>query len=206
MRKRIDIGTDIATIGVWDPTRERHDLSAAKYADYQSGLEAEAVAGRLFFINTGADGSYPAVIYADELPSPDTLDLYDSADRPFLIYCHSGRMMAGGIEDFVNQKKVITTTSDEFSITPGAYVIQFYELIEDKLIDRLRVELGDSDYEYYAGRAERLPWGCLLAATIALTTILLFTQLWVASLSVLCLGLCFTLVRRQTRVTVKCCV
>ena len=199
MRKRIDIGTDIATIGVWDPTCERPDLSAAKYANYQAGLEAEASAGRLFFILTGADGSYPAVIYADESPAPDTLALYESADRRFLIHCSSGRMIAGGIEDFVNKKKVITSAEDEFSLTPGPYAIRFYELVEEKLIARLRVELGNSDYEYYADRAERLPWGCLLVATTLFTAILLFTQFWVAALVVFCIGVVYTILRWRTQ-------
>lgn len=199
MRKRIDIGTDIATIGVWDPTFECPDLSAANYADYQAGLEAEASAGRLFFILTHADGSYPAVIYAGESPAPDTLVLYKSAARSFLVHCSSGRMIAGGIEDFVNKKNVITSAEDEFSLTPGSYTIQFYELIEEKLIARLRVELGDSDYDYYADRAERLPWGCALVATILFTVILLFTQFWGAALAVFCTGFVYAIFRRRTQ-------
>ena len=200
MRKRIEIGTDIATIGVWDPTCERHDLSALKYADYEAGLESEASAGRLFFVFTGADGSYPAVFYADELPASDILALYDSAKRRFLIHCTSGRLIAGGVEDFVKQRKVITSPEDEFSLEPGAYAIQFYKLVDEKLIDRLRAELGDSDYEYYASRVERLPWGCLLAATILFTAILLLTRLGTAALTVFCMGALCTILRRRAQV------
>ena len=128
MRKRIDIGTDIARIGVWDPAFERHDLSVARFADYEDGLEAEASAGRLFFVLTNADGGYPADVYTDELPDQDTLALYRSADRRYLIRCSSGRMIAGGVEDFVSSQKVSTSANDEFSLQPGSYAIQFYEL------------------------------------------------------------------------------
>ena len=199
MRKWIDIYTDIANFGIWDPTCERHDLSSLKYKDYLTGLQAEADAGRLFFINTSADGEYPTAFYVDEVPPSDTLDLYDSLGRQFLIHSRSGRLIAGGIEDFVNQKKRTTSTEDEFPVVPGSYAIQFYELDDDKFTNLLRTELGDSDYEYYEERAEQLPWGCLLTLTIFLTSILLVTQLWIASLTVFCLGLCYTLVRRRVQ-------
>lgn len=195
MRKRIDITTDIAKIGIWDPAHERHDLSSVKYEDYRTGLQAEAVAGSLFFIDTSADGSYPAAFYVDEVPSSDTLALYDSLDRQFLIHSRSGRLIAGGVEDFVNQKKWTVSTEDEFPVAPGSYAIQFHILNDEQFTNRLRSELGNSDFEYYAARAEKLPWGCLLALTIFLTSILLVVQRWVPSLIVFGLGLCYTLVR-----------
>ncbi len=48
---RVEVGTDIATIGVWDPAHERHDLKSAKYADYDAALRLEAQSGRLLYIN-----------------------------------------------------------------------------------------------------------------------------------------------------------
>ncbi len=56
-RKRIDMGTDIALIGVWDPAHERHDLATAKHGVLEACLKAEANAGSLFFIRTSADGN-----------------------------------------------------------------------------------------------------------------------------------------------------
>lgn len=199
MRKRINIGTDIATIGFWDPSCERPDLSAAKYAAYQAGLEAEANAGRLFFILTGADGSYPADVYTNQVPAPNILTLYESADRRFLIRCTSGRMVAGGIEDFVNPKKITISLKDQFALKPGSYAIQIYERVEEKMISRLRDELGEPDYEYYARRAERLPWGCLLAVTIVFSVIVLLTQFWIIALVVFCAGVAYTAFRYRTQ-------
>jgi len=166
------------------------------YDDYQAGLEADALAGRIFFIMTGSDGSCPAVIYTNELPTTDILDLYDSADRRFLIYCDSGRLKANGVEDF---GRASTSTEDEFSLAPGAYSIQFYERVQEKVIARFRAELGDSDWEYYTARADRLPWGCFAAITIVLTAILLFSRFWRAALTVFCLGLVFVVIRRLTQ-------
>ncbi|MFO0977809.1 MAG: hypothetical protein U0996_15505 [Planctomycetaceae bacterium] len=197
MRKRIDMGTDIAAIGVWDPSRERHDLASAKYSDLQAGLEADANAGHLFFIRTSADGGYPADFYVDELPSAEVLALYDSPDRRFLIHSSSGRLIAGGLEDFISSSKLITSANDEFSLSPGSYAIQFCDICDDKLQALLREKLGDSDYQYYCDRAERLPWGCSVAVAVVATLVLLLMRFWFAAGLALSLGIVYSLYRRR---------
>ncbi len=196
MPTRIDIGTDIATIGVWDPTRERHDLKSAKYADFQSGLQSEAEDARLFFVNTGADGGYLTDIYVDEQPDPDCLNLYSTVEREFLISFESGRLIAGGVEDFVSSTKQITSDQDQFEVTPGMYALRFHELIEDRLIDRLGNHIGVEDYAYYESKSAGFPWGCLL---FVIATICWFTKLCAVSVGMFALWAAFLVVRSRVR-------
>ena len=196
MPKRIELGTDIATIGVWDPARERHDLNSAKYRDYQSSLQSEAEAGRLFFINTSADGGYLTDIYVDQTPDPDLLNVYSTVDRDFLVVSESGRFIAGGIEDFVSKTKRITSREDDFSVAPGAYALSLHELLEDKMIDRLRHHIGEEDYAYYVAKSGGIAWGCLL---FVLATIFLFAKLWVVSLSLFAVWVGYLVVRSRVR-------
>lgn len=192
MPKRIDIGTDIATIGVWDPTRERHDLKAAKYADFLAGLESEAKATRLFFVKTGADGGFLTDVYVDEQPSSDCLSLYSPVEREFAIEAPSGRLIAGGIEDFVSSAKQITSEKDLIEVAPGMYALKFYELIEDKLVARLQEHIGAEDYAHYERRFSGWPWGCLL---FMLALVCLMITLWLASAVVFALWSIYLVVR-----------
>jgi len=181
MPNRIHIGTDIATIGVWDPTRERHDLKTARYADYRAGLESEAHAGRLFFVNTGADGEYLTDIYVDEQPDPDCLSRYTATEREFLIESQSGQLIAGGLEDFINGTKQITSEDDQFRVAVGFYALRFYELTEHESADRLRDHIGAEDLSYYQRRSGGCSWLVLLFV-IGIT--LLIAQWWLVSAGV----------------------
>lgn len=196
MVKRIEIGTDIATIGVWDPARERHDLKTAKYAEYEAALRSEAEAGRLFLVYTGTDGGCLTDIYVDEQPDPDCLILYSPVEREFLIECQSGRLIAGGVEDFIKGDKQITSDADQFTVTPGRYALRFYELIEERLIDRLQNHIGAEDYAYYESKFAGFPWGCLL---LVIATMSLFFKLWLVSASMFGLWAAYLAIRSRVR-------
>jgi hypothetical protein len=196
MSKRIDIGTDIATIGVWDPSHERHDLKNVKFADFEAGLQSEARDARLFFIYTGADGGFLTDIYVDENPDPDMLTLYSAVEREFLVTSESGRLIAGGVEDFVSDTKQITADEDQFSVSPGPYAIKIYELIEDEVFIRLRNHIGEEDYAYYKSKSAGFPWGCLL---FVIAVGFLFSRLWLVSASLFGLWLAYMVFRSRVR-------
>lgn len=182
MAIRIDIGTDIATIGVWDPMRERHDLKTAKFADFEAGIQSEAENAKLFFINTGADGSYLTDVYVDEEPSVELLSVYVAVTREFLISSESGRLVASGVEDFVSDSKQISSDKDHFRVTPGLYALKVYQRDEDKLTARLRDHLGAEDYGYYERKYSGTPWGFILFVLAAAASMLSRQWLLVAVL------------------------
>ncbi|BBO31759.1 hypothetical protein [Lacipirellula parvula] len=196
MPKRIDIGTDIATIGVWDPTRERHDLSGAKYADFQAALESEAKAARLFFVETGGDGGHLTDVYVDEQPSSDCLSLYSPVEREFLIESPSGRLIAGGIEDFVSSEKQITSEEDVIAVAPGIYALKIHQLVEDKLNDRVRECVGAEDYAYFVHKTTPSYWGFLL---FGIALISLLARLWLISIAMLALWIVYMVIRSRSR-------
>jgi len=196
MPKRIDIGTDIATIGVWDPTRERHDLKEAKYADFQTALESEAKAARLFFVETGADGGYLTDVYADEQPTSDCLSLYSPVEREFLIEAPSGRLIAGGIEDFISSVKQITSDKDVIEVAPGSYALKIYQLIDDKLTDRVRECVGAEDYAYFVSKTTPSYWRFLL---LGIALVCLLARLWLISLAAFASWIVYMTIRFRAR-------
>lgn len=196
MPTRVDTGTDIATIGIWDPVRERHDLSNAKSADYEAALRSEARAGRLFYINTGGDGGYPVDIFVDESPEADLLDVYTTIDPPFLIISESGRLIAGGVEDFVSATKRITSPKDEVPVPAGRYALTLHQLDEEKLAANLERTIGDEDYAYYEQRSSGIPWGCLL---FVIAIVVLLLQYWILSISLVGVWVAYLLIRTRMR-------
>lgn len=196
MPKRIEVGTDIATIGVWDPAHERHDLEGAKYADYDAALRSEAQSGRLFYMNTGADGGCPVDIFVDETPDADVLTAYSQVPREFLVISESGRLIAGGVEDFVSAQKQITSPDDEISVPPGRYRLTLHQLDDDKYAENLRAAVGADDVDYYETRWSGIPWGCLLFVVGA---VILLLRLWFVAIGVFALWAVYMFVRSRMR-------
>ncbi|MEM9110599.1 MAG: hypothetical protein AAGC72_11305 [Planctomycetota bacterium] len=164
MPRRIEVGTDIASIGVWDPVEPYPD----KPADAQAFIQQQAKAGRLFYIVTGADGGYQTDFYIGEQPDPEILDLYTKYSPEYLIESRSGRLIAGGLEDFANPNPQMTSSEDELVVTPGRYVLSLYELDEDRYLERLDEHVSKEDMDYYGKRCDRGCTGCCLFYVIAL--------------------------------------
>lgn len=183
MHIRIEMGTDIASIGLWDPGVE-HPGKPAHARDY---CEMQASLGQLFFIDTHADGSYPTDLYLDQSPDARRLKRYTTAPRTFLIESKTVQLIADGLEDFANPKPQITSADDRFGVAPGRYAIQPYTLDEDKYQSYLARKIGKEDLNYYSSQAGRgCVGGCLLFALalvmVAVSWVLgdLYPWLWIA--------------------------
>lgn len=204
MLKRIDLGTDIAMIGVWDPTQTFPELRSAKYADYIATLHTEAEAGRLFFINTGGDGGCPADIYVNERPNAEHLSLYETPDRAFLIESRSGRLIVGGLEDYGANKRQITTEEDEFSVKPGRYKLRFYFRDEEKYGASFEKHIGRDDLDYHLSRFDCCTSGCLLFIFVLVLSVAswvlaaMFPWLWMATAGVAMLGVGYITLRNRS--------
>src|SRR5262249_42288870 len=142
---------------------------------------SEAEAGRLFFINTGADGGYPTDIYVDETPDSELLEVYTTNGREFLIRSESGRLIAGGLEDYGSDGPQITSQQDEFAGEPGRHALTLYQLDDERADERARRYLGEDDYDYYQRRTTGTPWGCLMFVAALIVS---FLKLWLVTLAV----------------------
>jgi hypothetical protein len=192
MPLRVELGTDAAMIGLWDPTYGRHDLDDAD----PSVLRSEARAGRLFFIDTGADGGYSADIYVDETPGPDVLTMYSQVNRDYLVISESGLLLAGGVEDFVGSRARPST--HEISIPIGRYAVtlHYWNTGQAWEPENLRRFIGAEDYDYYEKRTHGIAWGCILFL-VALP--LLFFNLWYVAGALFCVWIVYRIVRSRIR-------
>jgi len=167
---RINAGTDIAMIGIWDPTRDAHDLAGAASTDE---LRRRAADAQLFLIDTGGDGEFPTEVIVDQDVPETLLRWMEKVNGTHELACHSGRLVVGGLEDFVNEVKVITSAADEITVKPGTYRLSLYvsrveedsKETEEEIIRRV----GAEDFAYYARKGTGLGIGCLfvLAACVA---------------------------------------
>ncbi|XAL99636.1 hypothetical protein OT109_18910 [Phycisphaeraceae bacterium D3-23] len=202
MLKRIELGTDVAMVGVWDPGRIYPDV-ATQYGDNIDFFEAESEAGRLFFINTASDGGYPSDIYVNERPDAEQLGLYQTLDRVFLIESQSGQLIAGGLEDYGSCNPQITTKQDEFSVEPGRYALRFYELDHEQCATHLEQFVGREDLVYYGSRFDGCTSGCLLFTLVVIMGVVswvlaaLMPWLWFATAGVAVIGVAYIALRQR---------
>ena len=161
---RVPAATEIATIGIWDPAYERHDLENVDVDERLAALRSEARAGRLFFIDTFSDGEYAVDVYVDEVPDADLLALCSQVNREFLIVSESGRLLVGGLEGFTKATKQPASPDHSLAVSPGRYALTLHELRQGQVddADNLRRVLGADDYADYENQKVGFPLGCLL--------------------------------------------
>lgn len=192
-----EAGTDVAMLGIWDADAPTDDVGKGKYKDYQAILEADARDGKLIFINTYSDGGYPMGIVTDRADLPSgILDWYDAVDRALFINTPTGRLVVGGLEDYRSSKPRITSEKDVFEVDPGIYQAFAYQLIgdEERIIDEVKRQVGDDEYEYYSTR----PTGCLTASLlIAAGLIVSFFWSWWSLLIAVVLSIAFAAYRTR---------
>ena len=69
MKFRIDAGTDVAMIGIWDASRNDAVLKKKWGGEFGRELENDTVNGHLFYVATGADCGGLIDVYIDtEVP------------------------------------------------------------------------------------------------------------------------------------------
>jgi len=162
--KRIDAGTDVATVGIWDPQYEpdRHLNEAAR--------RERADRAQIFYVSTGADGSYPIDVFLNEEPPRDYLAALEHVGD-FRLTCTSGRLRVGGVEDFTREQKQITGPDDVIEVPAGDYTLAFWlnrrteEETARETERALKSALGEEGYQYWQARLQ----GCggLVAGLLA---------------------------------------
>lgn len=150
MKTRIEAGTDIATLGVWDAELQKRSNIDRSLA----ALDREATQANLFLIRTGGDGGGPVDVYVDEAIPSAARRLVRRVGREHLIHIPSGRFIVAGAEDYQTTTPQTIGQNSQLEIPPGDYAITCYSPKEEVGFDppsqkQLCETLGATDYRYY---------------------------------------------------------
>ena len=159
MKARIEVGTDIAMLGAWDSGCDSQPLTKTSGREFDEALKADARAGHLFILRTGADCGGQLEVLIDEDIRAEWQHQMKRQPGEFLLSVPSGRMIVGGVEDYRMVKRRITGPDSVVAVAPGHYLLNCYvgpEESESSLpskADMARL-IGAEDYQYYQ-RVER---------------------------------------------------
>jgi hypothetical protein len=205
MHKRLEVGTDIAMIGIWDVAHARPDLKQLLgSASFDPEIRSDAIQGRLFLVYPGGDGSWDIEVFVSEEPPQELLEVYSQLNRKFRIESTSGQMIAEGIEDFVKIEDFSPTEANKIPVPPGSYSLAVHEL-QDHLLDSeyiLTKLLGAEDYQYYTSHAGTSEWfGCLtilvVVASIAVQGLLGTFDYWFVPVGAIAIWAIYHFVQRS---------
>ncbi|NMO20079.1 hypothetical protein HPC49_03630 [Pyxidicoccus fallax] len=129
VQHRIDAGTDIACVGIWDA-----GLPPLRRVPDAKEVEASAVRGEALPIETSADGGYVLEILVEESFVAPAGRTYETLERDYGLNLASGTALVGGFEDFRSRRPQITSEEDLIHVEPSWY--------------RVRVHLNRIDPEY----------------------------------------------------------
>lgn len=186
MKARVDAGTDVGMIGLWDAQANATPLSKAESKRFSDILETDAAQARLFLVHTGADGGGPVDVYFDEAIPAAVLEQLKPNGDEYLLVLPTGTLVVGGAEDYRAATPRITGPNSSVQVPPGEYAIHGYAAKDEEETptweEALRELVGREEVEYYDRLNNR---GCAVgAATLLLFPILLFACGWIIALAV----------------------
>ena len=154
MKTRIDAGTDIAMIGVWDAGRNDSALAGTFGRKLEQMLEQDCAAAHLFLLRTGGDGGGPVDVYVDSVVPEDVRKQCRAAKREFLISVPSGRLVVGGIEEYRSGGVKAAAADSAVEVPGGNYSLRCLVPKEEVHFDppapaELRAMVGAEDHQYY---------------------------------------------------------
>lgn len=157
------IGTDVAQLAFWDVQHTRVGTEEMELQELDDLWRADALGGRVFYINTGSDGAWDVHVYAEEAIPDDVLVFYKTLNRRFLLRCPSGRLIADGAEFYMASAEETPGSEDVIQIPAGDYELQLHELCAADLNDPAHLEsiVGREDVDYYLGKNPGIGWGCV---------------------------------------------
>ena len=159
MHFNIELGTDVAALGVWDAAagEARRGVAGREECD------ADVAAAGVFILETGADGSYSSEFYIGEPVPEEKLRRARTVNREYLLRCGSGTLVAGGLEDYRSAKPQITDAGSRMAVPPGAYRLKVHVGESEDQVNEadLVTAVGADDYAYYQKVSGRQSLGCL---------------------------------------------
>lgn len=159
MKQRVDAGTDIALIGVWDQARSRDVIPKVSMKQYKEILSTDAEQGHIFLLRLGGDWGGPIDVYVDSSMESRIKRKLKELPGEFLLSAPSGRVIVGGAEDYRSSETKITSESSVVSLQPGQYGLKCYMLKSDsgEIPDTpspevIETAVGKESYAYYQSR------------------------------------------------------
>lgn len=180
MKHRFDAGTDVAMIGAWDGARGAQPFSDEEYQHLSETLDADANAGHIFVLHTGADGGGPIDAYIDEPIPPDTLERLTPLGDTFVLALPSGMLMVDGAEYYRPKKPATARSTQVVNVPAGDYMLRCYGPKEDEAQEAPTEARSEQDLETLVGRDELRYYervtrgGCLIGFLL----LLLLPILW----------------------------
>jgi hypothetical protein len=171
MKLVAEAGTDAAGVVLFAPEALPEDFDARHRRDPRAVLEDLAAAGRLFQVDTGADGEYSLHLYLDEpLPGPLAAHCADLITAPAFAV-PDGILWFSGVEYVFRTDDALLRRSPgmgtRLEIPAGTYAARFWrcEYPDEHVEDQVRQALGEREY-----RRLDMP-GCLVGVALALTLV-----------------------------------
>lgn len=169
MRRRVEVGTDVALLGAWDESCGVVDFKSLSMTQASDLLDADANSGKLFLMELGADWGGGAEVYVNEEVEPEFQSQLRQVGDECLVSLPSGRMIVGGVEDYRSAEQSITSAASVVPVAPGDYGIRCFLRAEEEgevpdASDPKEVEaaMGSELYAHYQKWNRRSTWGLWL--------------------------------------------
>lgn len=180
MKARVEAGTDVAMVGLWDARLNSMPFRPAETTQVSSTLEKETEDGRLFLIHTGSDGGGPVDLYIDEEIPAEIQARLRPVEGAFLLAVPSGKLLVGGAEDYRAEKTKITGQNSIVAVHSGDYAVRCYTPMDEaqpaRSEEALRDLVGGAELAYY-DRTNRK--GCMRSMlTFLLFPVLIYPLGW----------------------------
>ncbi len=176
MKRRVEVGTDVARIGLWDESVNSVPISDLSMSEMEKAIAADTVHGRLFLVQLEGDWGGTVDVYVDSSLEPKHRKSMSACPGEFLLRSSSGRIVVGGVEDFRSSEPRITSDTSVVPVQAGDYGLKCYKRYADDgevpdmpYPEEIEATVGRDLYAHYRTwnrRASRGFWLLLLIVPI----------------------------------------
>ena len=155
MKERFDAGSDVAMIGAWDAERGAQAFTAEERKRLSEALDADANAGHIFVLHTGADGAGPVDVYLDEPIPPDVLAHLTPLGDECVLALPSGTLVVDGVEYYRTKKPDVRPSNRTATVPAGDYLLRCFATKDEegeatpRSEQELEAIVGRDELRYY---------------------------------------------------------
>ncbi|GJM07833.1 MAG: hypothetical protein DHS20C11_01090 [Lysobacteraceae bacterium] len=156
MKQRIDVGTDVARVGVWDASCADDPLPELGIGQLADVIAEDAKRGRVFLLQLGGDWGGSVDVYVDSSVCDEHSGAMERLPGKFLVSAPTGQIVVGGAEDYRRAEPGITSESSVVELPVGDYSVECYELKsghheypDGPSFEEVKKDVGAEAYEYY---------------------------------------------------------